>query len=137
MKAISIRQPWAWLIVQGYKDVENRTWRTNYRGPILIHASKSLDPDLPSLRRRFLQRSIRLPIHFHRGGIVGRARLVDCVPYHPSSWFEGPYGFVLTEAEPLTFIPLRGALYIFTVSLDDDTSPLVPQMAQLPLPILG
>ena len=37
MKAISIRQPWAWLIVQGYKDIKNRTWAAKYRGPILIH----------------------------------------------------------------------------------------------------
>ena len=46
MKAISIRQPWAWLIVHGYKDVENRTWATKHRGPILIHAGKTLDPYL-------------------------------------------------------------------------------------------
>ena len=46
MKAISIRQPWAWLIVNGYKDVENRTWYTSHRGPLLICASKALDPYL-------------------------------------------------------------------------------------------
>ncbi|WP_245839042.1 ASCH domain-containing protein [Yersinia kristensenii] len=39
MKALSIRQPWAWLIVNGYKDIENRTWNTKCRGPVLIHAS--------------------------------------------------------------------------------------------------
>ena len=44
MKAISIRQPWAWLVVHGYKDVDNRTWATKHRGPILIHAGKALDP---------------------------------------------------------------------------------------------
>jgi hypothetical protein len=43
LKAISIRQPWAWLIVNGYKDVENRIWAANVRGRVLIHvgASKS------------------------------------------------------------------------------------------------
>jgi hypothetical protein len=40
-RAISIRLPWAWLIVNGFKDVENRSWRTRHRGTILIHASKS------------------------------------------------------------------------------------------------
>ena len=40
MKAISIRQPWAWLIVHGYQDVENRTWSTKHRGPILIHCHR-------------------------------------------------------------------------------------------------
>src|SRR5438105_11911405 len=39
--AVSIRQPWAWLVVMGYKDVENRSWRTNHRGALLIHASKN------------------------------------------------------------------------------------------------
>ena len=39
MKVIVIRQPWAWLIVNGYKDVENRTWVTRYRGMLLIQAS--------------------------------------------------------------------------------------------------
>lgn len=43
IKVLSIRQPWAWLIVNGYKTIENRTWRVNDRGPILIHAGKSFD----------------------------------------------------------------------------------------------
>jgi len=42
MKAISIRQPWAWLIVNGYKDIENRSWPTKFRGRVLIHASKGM-----------------------------------------------------------------------------------------------
>ena len=41
MKCLSILQPWAWAIIHGGKDVENRTWRTAYRGPLLIHASLS------------------------------------------------------------------------------------------------
>lgn len=46
MKAISIHQPWAWLIVEGYKDIENRTWLTAYRGPVLIHAGLTrADPE--------------------------------------------------------------------------------------------
>jgi ASCH domain-containing protein len=43
MKIISIRQPWASLIVSGAKDVENRTWPTRYRGPVLVHASQRAD----------------------------------------------------------------------------------------------
>ena len=42
LKALSIRQPWAWLIVNGFKDVENRNWRTHWRGRLLIHASKGM-----------------------------------------------------------------------------------------------
>ena len=43
MKALSIRQPWAWLIVAGYKDVENRTWATDFRGRIYVHAGQRYD----------------------------------------------------------------------------------------------
>ena len=39
MKVIVIRQPWAWLIVNGFKDIENRSWATRYRGSLLIQAS--------------------------------------------------------------------------------------------------
>ena len=42
MKALSIRQPWAWLIVCGHKPLENRSWPTPYRGPLLIHAAKGM-----------------------------------------------------------------------------------------------
>ena len=38
LKVLVVRQPWAWLIVNGYKDIENRSWRTRYRGALLIHA---------------------------------------------------------------------------------------------------
>jgi len=43
LPALSIWQPWAWLIANGYKDIENRTWWTKFRGPFLIHASKRMD----------------------------------------------------------------------------------------------
>ena len=41
--ALSIRQPWAWLIVNGYKDIENRDWKTHYRGRFYVHAGKQFD----------------------------------------------------------------------------------------------
>jgi hypothetical protein len=43
--ALSIRQPWAWLILHAGKDIENRDWPTKYRGPFLIHASKGMTRD--------------------------------------------------------------------------------------------
>ena len=45
MKVISIRQPWASLIVNGYKEYEFRSWKTNFRGPIYIHASKAIEKE--------------------------------------------------------------------------------------------
>src|SRR5437016_10859136 len=44
MKALSVRQPWAWLIVNGHKDIENRSWQTKFRGKLLIHAGQRFDP---------------------------------------------------------------------------------------------
>lgn len=45
VKALSVRQPWAWAIARGHKPVENRSWTTAYRGPLLIHASMRIDLD--------------------------------------------------------------------------------------------
>jgi hypothetical protein len=42
MRTLSIRQPWAWLIVNGHKPVENRDWATSFRGPVLIHAGLTM-----------------------------------------------------------------------------------------------
>jgi hypothetical protein len=44
VKILSIRQPWAYLITQGYKNIENRGWPTNYRGQFLVHASSQCRP---------------------------------------------------------------------------------------------
>ena len=74
MKALSIRQPWAWLIVHGYKDVENQSWSTDYRGPVLVHAGKTLDPRFDEIREDILAEGGDLPDRrsIERGGIVGR-----------------------------------------------------------------
>ena len=45
IKVLSVRQPWAWLICAGFKDVENRSWKTSYQGRLYIHAGKSFDWD--------------------------------------------------------------------------------------------
>ena len=45
MQVLSVRQPWAWAIARGYKEVENRTWDTTYRGVLAIHASLRMDQD--------------------------------------------------------------------------------------------
>ena len=117
MKALSIRQPWAWCILHG-KPVENRTWVATYRGPILIHAAKGMTRDEYEECADFAARlGLTVPpaVELPRGGIVGRARLVACVATHPSAWFFGPYGFVLADVEPLPFTPLKGALGFFEV----------------------
>jgi hypothetical protein len=115
VKVIVIRQPWAWLIVHGYKDIENRTWATRYRGPLLIQASASRPTKrkLEEIRLFAQERGVELPEEFESGGIVGMVQLEDCVTSSPSKWFEGPIGWVISKPKKLQFIPLKGQLGLF------------------------
>ena len=72
MKILSVRQPWAWLLFNG-KDIENRTWRTSYRGPLLIHASLGKDPEdfMPRQREYIESAGIVIPEDLPRGAILG------------------------------------------------------------------
>ena len=104
MRILSIRQPWAHLIVSGTKDIENRSRATPYRGRFLIHASQTIDKD--GCRRYRLE-----PADLQTGGVVGIAVISDCVTRHPSRWFDGkPYGYVLSRRRKLPFIKWKGAL---------------------------
>jgi hypothetical protein len=114
MKVISIRNPWANLIVRGIKPVENRTWKTDYRGPLLIHASKKFDfGGLEWIYKHFPESLALGDSLLFRGGIIGEVEMVDCVSSYLSPWFFGPYGFLFKNAEELPFIPLRGKLGLF------------------------
>ena len=123
MKILSVRQPWAWLIVAGYKPVENRTWRTSYRGPLLIHASQAMEPEDFPMQREWIETcGLVIPEDLPRGAIVGAATLTDVWDKQKFErpgirWFEGPYGFKMEDAvefaEP---IPWRGQLGIRDIS---------------------
>ena len=116
MKVIVVRQPWAWLIVNGYKDIENRSWATKYTGPLLIQASANLPPkrDLAEYCEFARKKGVKkLPDHFEKSGIVGMVQLKACVTHHRSKWFEGPVGWVLSKPRKLKFIPLKGQLRLF------------------------
>jgi hypothetical protein len=116
MKALSIRQPFAWLIAAEKKDIENRTWPTRFRGRFLIHAAKTYgDSERDDVRRVKERFGITLPDRFELGGIVGEAELIDCVRAHPSAWFQGPYGFVIRNARTLPFRALPGKQSFFDV----------------------
>lgn len=129
MKCLSIRQPWAWAIVESLKPIENRSWSTSYRGPVLIHAGVKndlrewddcmdlLDEVQPLHRILALSRRARA-LHqpsAQRGGIVGIADLVACVTEHDSPWFFGKFGFVLANARRVPFVPMKGRLGLFNV----------------------
>ena len=113
VKALSIRQPWAWLIIAGHKDIENRSCDTNYRGPPLIHAGRTwAGMPIDKIERRYrlkIQREKLL-----RGGIIGIVELVDVVTRHRSRWFDGDsFGWVLKNPRSLRFRKMNERLGLF------------------------
>ena len=123
MIALSIRQPWASLILKAGKDIENRCWPTKFRGRILIHAAKgctrkeledALDFAEAASGTRYTVDLKTIP----RGGIVGSVEIVDCVSASASPWFVGGFGFLLRDPLPLPFTPFKGSLGFFNVPSD-------------------
>lgn len=72
MKTLTIKQPYASLIVEGYKEYEFRTWKTNYRGRILIHAGKGIDKET-------INNIKPLELDYPNGYIIGSVKIVDCI----------------------------------------------------------
>lgn len=127
MRTLSVRQPWAYLLSRGWKDIENRTWSTEYRGPLLIHAGTKkmtkddwqwLDEWTAWNRQRLTQHlPSTTPADIHYGGIVGMVTLADVVTESASGWFDpGGYGFVCKEAKILQFFPCKGQLGFWDVA---------------------
>ena len=115
MRVLSVQQPWAWLIVHGLKDIENRTWFTSYRGPLLIHASQRVDREWMDIIYSLLAKEgLPMPRDLPTGGIVGIVDLVDVVRHYESPWFEGPWGWVLENPRPIPHIPAQGRLGLWT-----------------------
>lgn len=104
MKALTIKQPYAHFVACGIKDIENRTWKTKYRGRILIHAGGTMTKggydQLTDIQKHV--------VRFCKGdkgylsAIIGCVEIVDCVKNHPSIWAEkGKWNWVL--ANPIMF----------------------------------
>lgn len=133
--ALSIMQPWAWLIVNRHKAIENRDWLTRFRGPVAIHAGKKIDQycdvALSMGRHPVTDRMINIstPPEWETGGIVGIADIVDCVERSDNPWFVGRYGFVLANQRPVPFIPVKGALGFFDWR-QNITAPKAPEPAR-------
>ena len=72
MKVLTIREPWASLIINGYKKYEFRSWKTNYRGKILIHTSQKIEKEM-------LSRFKDYNLNYVSGSIIGEAELTDCI----------------------------------------------------------
>lgn len=123
MKALSIRQPWAWLIVHGGKNLENRSWHTKYRGRFLVHAAKGMTNEEYCDGLAFAMRVAHISLlkdfpcsaDMQRGGIIGSVELVDSLDTSDSPWYMGQKGFELRDPRPIPFIPFKGRLQFFEV----------------------
>jgi len=119
MKALTVRQPWAWAIMYARKDIENRDWKTILRGPVAIHAAKGLTRKEYEEGVRFIRRHCKKePPSFEtsvRGAIIGTVEIVDCIDTSKSKWFFGEYGFVLQNPRPIDPVYCSGALSFWTV----------------------
>jgi hypothetical protein len=93
MKALSIRAPWAWAILYQGKNIENRSRRTHYRGPLVIQSSLTKDPKAVAWLRRH---GFEFPDAFPTGYLVGIVDVVDCLDKVPRRlWASGPFCYVL------------------------------------------
>lgn len=120
--ALSVKEPWAWLEVNALKDIENRDWRTKFRGRIYVHASLSRSEMTKEviafiLRRLTNRQASGFMLAWEMlvfGAIIGEIDIVDCVDSSTSPWFIGKHGMVL--ANPVAYkklIPCRGMPGLF------------------------
>jgi hypothetical protein len=123
-RALAVRQPWAWLIMNAGKDIENRDWQCHYRGYLLIHASKECTryeyEDGLAYAEAVMDEGAfgKLEIpgwkEMDRGCLLGTVKVGSCVVASGSPWFEGTYGIVLDSVRPFARpLPCRGALRLF------------------------
>lgn len=116
MKALTIKQPWATLIMHHGKDVENRSWPTSFRGQVAITSSKAsteYDYDMAMGLMSMLGKPFPRcsPETIPRGFILGTVEIYDCLGGSNSPWFFGEYGFLLRNPRPLAVpIPIKGKL---------------------------
>jgi ASCH domain len=127
--ALSLKQPWAALLVHGHKSIEVRNWPTPRRGRVLIHAARVPDPRAEAwahVSTPALRATAELA-----GGIIGAADLTDCLAYRTQeafaadrprhlndpAWFKPPvlYGFTFADMEVLPFRRLPGWMRFFAV----------------------
>lgn len=135
-KGLTFIQPWATAVAFAGKDVENRSWRTHYRGPLAIHAGGSSPDDVLDELLRAERGGPRRPLsHWIRRGrrrcelptdaeavprshVVAIAMLVDCVERSASPWFGGPFGWVLGGVVPVEPVPMTGGLSLWDCEFD-------------------
>lgn len=140
MLAISVRQPWAWLITQGEAIAPAMTLANvkeqwdGYEGWVLIHASTTRDKLGWSRAVEICTRldiELPYPSEVAKGGIVGAARLVGCAGKRDaasgSHFFLGPWALLLEDAVPVAFLPCKGKPWPFDVPLEQKLTRVAPQ----------
>ena len=120
MRALTVRNPWAWAIIHAGKDIENRTWSTSYRGPLVIHAAARLEAveyqRVCSWMRQHVDVLAPAPDRLIGQALVGVVDLVDCVRDSASRWaMPDQWHWVLRD--PRTCEPrlARGKLGLWTI----------------------
>ena len=130
--ALSVKQPWAALIVAGKKTIEVRKWATAIRGRVFIHAARGADSRRAAWAA--ITEDLR-PLAAFRGGLIGAADLTGCVRYrtvaefagdaarhaNDPAWFEPPcmYGFTFRGGEPVPFVSCKGSVRFFRVEIPE------------------
>jgi hypothetical protein len=122
VKALTVKPPWSWAIIYGGKDVENRTWKTDYRGELLIHSGKAWSTEGASntMVKNAFERAnpaLHYPLYEAGGVALGVVDLVGCIEDSESLWaMPGHWHWVLTNPRPLIEpLPMRGALSLWDV----------------------
>lgn len=126
---LSVRQPWAWLIMQGYKDIENRPQQCHKRGTIALHASttqtkKEYAAALALIADRGLNITLPAIEDLVTGAIVGLVDIVGCVTESDSPWFTGKHGWVLANPRPGIPHPQKGQQGFFSVDYQFQEIPI-------------
>lgn len=117
MKAVSVRQPWAWAILAGEILYLPRARRVDYRGPLLIHVAQRDDQHGYFT---LLNRGLAIPKRLPHGGFVGRAQLLFCVTrrtawQHDARYITTPYAWILGSPEAFPLVPASGRLGLWDV----------------------
>ena len=126
MKVLSIKEPYAALIANGDKLIETRSWKTNYRGELYIHASSAKIVKKHLANQYVIDISKNLKMNY--GNIICKAKLVDCIymnqdfidsikknqkEYHLGQYELGRYAWILENVELIEPIPAKGKLNIW------------------------
>jgi hypothetical protein len=120
IKCLTVKQPWAWSIVNGHKDVENRSFFIRYRGPVIIQSSARVSIADLSADAFWIEdeTGLTLPADFTLGSIEGIVTLTDVVKNSPSQWANPDnYHWLLTNPVPLPEHALKGKLGLWDLQL--------------------